>query len=120
MKIQNLLNSMIQLTIRPGMLKINSGFPISLFAAICLLNESLLGAVPRDFVPDVTFTGSALSGWHGLGQAGWRADDGEIIGTPAQTNGGWLVLDKGYQDIEIYASFRSTNDSKAGILLRAE
>ena len=53
-----------------------------------LLNESLLGAVPRDFVPDVTFTGSALSGWHGLGQAGWRADDGKIIGTPAQTNGG--------------------------------
>ncbi len=111
---------MIQLTKRPNMVKIDWGFPISLCAAICLLTESVLGAVPKDFVPDVTFTGSALSGWHTLGQTGWRADDGEIIGAPAQTNGGWLVLDKGYQDIEISASIRSTNGSKAGILLRVE
>jgi hypothetical protein len=111
---------MNRLTLRPSLIKIDLGFPISLFAAICLLNESAFGALPKDFVPDVTFTGSALSGWHVLGQAGWRADDGEIIGTPAQTNGGWLVLDKGYQDIEIFASVRSTNDSRAGILLRAE
>ena len=55
-----------------------------------------------------------------MGQADWRADDGQIIGTPGQSNGGWLVLNKGYQDIEIYASFRSTTDSKAGILLRTE
>jgi len=102
------------------MMKTDLGFPISLVAAICLLNESVFGAVPKDFIPDMTFTGSALSGWHVLGQAVWRADDGEIIGTPAQTNGGWLVLDKAYQDIEMYASFRSTNDSKAGILLRTE
>jgi hypothetical protein len=93
---------------------------LSLFAAICLLNGTAFSAVPRDFVPDVTFSGSALSGWHMVGQAGWRADNGEIIGTPAQTNGGWLVLDKGYQDIEIYASFISSNGGKAGILLRAE
>jgi hypothetical protein len=101
-------------------MKINFGFPISLFAAICLFNESAFAAVPKDFIPDVTFAGSALTGWHTLGQADWRADDGEIIGTPAQSNGGWLVLNKGYQDIEIYASFRSTSDSKAGILLRTE
>jgi hypothetical protein len=101
-------------------MKIDLGFPISLFAAICLLNESVFGAVPGDFIPDATFTGSDLNGWHTFGQATWRTDDGQITGTPAQTNGGWLILDKGYQDIEVYASFRSTNNSKAGILLRAE
>jgi len=93
---------------------------LSFLAAICLLNETVFSAVPKDFVPDVTFTGSALSGWHTVGQAGWRADNGAIIGTPAQTNGGWLVLDKGYQDIEIYTSFIPTNGARAGILLRAE
>jgi hypothetical protein len=95
------------------------GFTISLVALMCLFTESALSAVPKDFIPDATFTGSALTGWHTLGQAGWHAKDGEIIGTPTQTNGGWLVLDKAYQDIQICASFRSTNESKAGLLLRA-
>ncbi len=102
------------------MVKIALGFPSASLVAICLLNESARGAAPKDFVPDVTFAGSTLNGWHPVGQAGWSANDGEIIGAPTRTNGGWLVLDKGYQDIEIYAAFRSTNDSKAGILLRAE
>src|SRR5262249_46665198 len=93
---------------------------LTLFAAICLLNKTAFSAVPKDFVPDVIFTGSALSGWHPIGRGGGRADNGEIIGIPSQTSGGWLVLDKGYQDIQIYASFISTNGAKAGILLRTE
>src|SRR5580693_4566757 len=120
MKMQNFVNSMIQLTMNPTDARFRLGFPISIVASICLFTASALNAVPKDFIPDATFSGSALTGWHTLGQAGWRASDGEIIGAPTQTNGGWLVLDKGYQDIEIYASFCSTNDSKAGILLRVE
>src|ERR1700733_1532006 len=102
MKIQNLVNSMSQLAIRPSFVRTKLGCPLSLLAAIGLLNGSAPGAVPRDFVPDVAFAGSALNGWHVLGNAVWRAEDGEIIGAPARTNGGWLVLDKGYQDIEIH------------------
>jgi len=37
---------------------------------------------PSRFVPDVTFKGSSLSGWRVLGQAEWRATNGEIVGTP--------------------------------------
>jgi hypothetical protein len=67
----------------------------------------------------VVFRGSTLAGWHTLGHADWRAQDGEIIGTPRQ-GGGWLVLDKGYQDIAFYSSFRCSGSCKTGVLLRAQ
>jgi hypothetical protein len=45
------------------------------------------------FIPDGSFRGSTLAGWHTLGQADWRADQGEI--TRKGTGGsGWLVLDR--------------------------
>jgi len=78
-----------------------------------------LATVPNVFVPDSTFRGSSLAGWHTLGQAQWRAENGEIVATPAP-GGGWLILDKSYQDVGFFASFRSTGGSKTGVLLRAE
>ena len=45
------------------------------------------------FHPDATLKGSTLTGWHTLGSAAWRIDNGELVGTPAQATGGWLVLD---------------------------
>ena len=92
---------------------------ISGLAAACALASAILAAT-RNFVPDVTFQGSALTGWHKLGAADWRAENGQIFGTPTQETGGWLVLDHGYQDVELSASFRCGNAScKAGVLLRA-
>ena len=73
----------------------------------------------QNFVPDFIFKGSALTGWHKLGAADWRAENGEIAGAPGD-NGGWLVLDKSHQDVGFFASFRSAPASKAGVLLRAE
>jgi hypothetical protein len=73
---------------------------------------------PTVFVPDSTFKGSSLAGWHTLGQAQWRAENGELIANGAQ--GGWLVLDKSYQDVGFFASFRAAGGAKAGVLLRAE
>jgi len=49
----------------------------------------------------------------------WRADNGEIIGAPKES-GGWLMLDKGYQDIAFYASFHCGSACQTGLLLRAE
>src|SRR6266849_3778038 len=88
--------------------------------AVISVLASAIFAATRNFVPDVTFKGSALTGWHKLGQADWRANNGEIFGTPKSESGGWLVLDRGFQDIQFFASFRCTGACKAGVLLRAE
>ena len=29
-----------------------------------------------------------------------RVENGEIVGTPTAPDGGWLLLDKGYQDVQ--------------------
>ena len=41
-----------------------------------------------------------------LGQATWRAENGEIIGTPSGPDGGWLLLENGYQDVQFAALYR--------------
>src|ERR1700733_11973074 len=43
------------------------------------------------FIPDGH--ASTLAGWHTLGQASWRADQGEIVGDGTNA-AGWLVLDR--------------------------
>ncbi len=81
---------------------------------------SAMWAAGLNFLPDVTFRGSSLTGWHKLGDADWRANDGEITGAPKRESGGWLLLDQGYQDLQFSTSFRCNGACKTGILLRAE
>ncbi len=85
----------------------------------CSLALACFGAGPS-FVPDVTFKGSSLTGWHGVGEADWKAESGEIIGVPKSAGGGLLLMDKGLQDLGFYASFRCSNGCKTGILLRLQ
>jgi hypothetical protein len=59
-----------------------------------------------NFRGDVVFKGSTLSGWRTLGQATWKAENGSITGTPTQPGGGWLVLDKSYEDVGVYANLQ--------------
>jgi Domain of Unknown Function (DUF1080)/FG-GAP-like repeat len=92
---------------------------ISAIAAAPVL-LSVIVAATHDFVPDFTFTGSSLAGWHPLGHANWRAENGEIIGKPESPEGGWLMLDKSYQDIKFYTEFRCADSCNAGVLMRAE
>jgi len=92
----------------------------SVAAASFFLWVPLFGIGPT-FKPDATVKGSSLTGWHVLGQADWKSQDGEITGTAkAGGPGGWLVLDKSYQDTAFYASFRCAEGCKTGVLLRAE
>ena len=86
---------------------------------ISVLAASVYAAGPT-FRPDVIFRGSSLTGWASLGQADWRAQNGEIVGTPRQPVGGWLVLEKSYQDVAFYSTLSCTAGCKAGVLLRAE
>src|SRR5450755_4241546 len=75
-------------------------------------------AVGPSFLPDVTFTGSSLAGWHSVGHAEWHAENGEIVGKPTAASGGWLVLDKSYQDVGVYVEYRCTGGCQTGVLLR--
>ena len=77
-------------------------------------------AATHDFVPDAVFKGSSLTALRTLGSAAWRAENGEIAGAPKTPEGGWLVLDKSYQDIQFYTEFRCSAACNAGVLLRAE
>src|SRR3984893_4902888 len=94
------------------------GLYVVIAVAVCVIGSAVFAA-SQNFRPDVIFTGSSLTGWNKLGQADWRADNGEIISAPKES-GGWLMLDKGYQDIAFYASFHCAGACQTGILLRAE
>jgi hypothetical protein len=52
-------------------------------------------------------------------QAEWSAKDGEVVGkVKRHGTGGWLMLDRSYEDVVFRALFLCTGGSEAGILLR--
>ncbi|MFL6448781.1 MAG: FG-GAP-like repeat-containing protein [Bryobacteraceae bacterium] len=85
-----------------------------------LIFGSLAVGAPRTFLPDYTFSGSSLTGWPTLGEADWKAQNGEIVGTPRNAAGGWLLLDRSWQDLGFLANFRCTAGCTTGVLFRAE
>jgi len=93
---------------------------LGLMVALAALATVPVAGTRSTFIPDFTFKGSTLAGWHVLGAADWKAVDGELIGTPKSPEGGWLVLDKSFQDVEFGADFKCTGGCKTGVLLRAE
>ena len=74
----------------------------------------------KNFVPDWTFKGSSLGTWRTLGAANWRAENGEIVGTPRAPAGGWLILDRPLQDVEFASTFRCTGGCQAGVMVRTQ
>src|SRR3954469_19706074 len=90
---------------------------VAIEATVLVINA----AGPANFKPDGMFTGSTLAGWHVVGDADWKAQNGELVGTAkAGGNGGWLVMDKSFQDVQLYASYRCTDACTSGVLLRAQ
>ena len=81
---------------------------------------STIHGASKNFVPDVVFAGSSLTGWQPIGQATWRAENGEIVGSPGAAAGGWLLANPSYQDVAVFASFRCAAGCQTGVLLRAE
>jgi hypothetical protein len=79
----------------------------------------ILGDGPS-FLPDATFKGSSLRGWRTLGQAEWRAENGELTGKPKSESGGWLILDHHYQDVALDLDFFCTGGCQAGVLFRLQ
>jgi hypothetical protein len=88
--------------------------------AICALSAATVFAAGPTFRADYRFTGSGLSGFKSFGQADWKVQNGEIVGTPKNPGGGWLLLDgKAFQDTQMYASVKCAGGCRAGMLMRA-
>ena len=85
-----------------------------------LTSVGLGGQATGRFVPDWTFKGSTLTGMQQIGQVTWRAENGEIIATPQTPEGGWLLLDRKYQDLQFALSFRCSGACSAGVMVRSE
>lgn len=77
-------------------------------------------AANKNFVPDWTFKGSSLSSFRMLGEADWRAENGEIVGTPRSAAGGWLIMDRPLQDVEFATTLRCTGGCKTGVMMRTQ
>lgn len=107
-------------------------FQTALVGAAALMLVPLIGAQqrtadtqagghgPATFKPMVTFAGTTLAGRHPLGSATWKAAAGEYMDTAqAGGAGGWLVLDKSYQEVQLHTSFKCSDPCSAGMLVRA-
>ena len=55
-----------------------------------------------------------------MGDADWKAENGEITGSARSGRGGWLVLEKAYQDVDFFAQFRCAAGCQTGIVFRLE
>jgi len=89
-------------------------------AAIAIMWVPVPEGARWNFIPDWTFKGGDLKkDWTVIGQATWKAVDGEVIGTPTSPEGGWLVLNKGLQDFQFGADLKCAAACKAGVLVRA-
>ena len=94
-----------------------------LTVAIMVVAGTALGlsaADPPDFQPDATFKGSSLTGWQVVGQADWKAENGELVGRAKGDTGGWLMMTKPLQDLQFFANLRCQGPCKTGVLLRAQ
>ena len=88
---------------------------IAAAAVMSLFFFSSMFSASHDLVQVPAFNGKTLAGWHTLGNGDWRAANGEIVGSGP---GGWLVLDRIYQDTVLDLSFLCKGCT-TGVLLRS-
>ena len=62
-------------------------------AALCVLVVLDVSTAGPTFRPDYRFSGTALTGFKPIGQADWKVQNGEIVGTPKDAAGGWPLLE---------------------------
>ena len=90
-------------------------------AATCVLLPTSVFTAGPTFRADYRFRATALTDFKPVGSADWKVQNGEIVGTAKDTNGGWLLLGgKEFQDTQMYASVKCVGSCKAGFVMRAE
>src|SRR5687767_6526732 len=97
-----------------------AGWFIAAALAAAASGSIIIHGASKNFAPDAVFAGSSLNGWQSIGKASWRAENGEIVGTPSAPGGGWLLSNRSYEDVAVFTSFRCVAGCRTGMLLRAE
>ena len=97
-----------------------AGWFIAAALAAAASGSIIIHGASKNFAPDAVFAGSSLNGWQSIGKASWRAENGEIVGTPTAPGGGWLLSNQSYEDVAVFTSFRCVAGCRTGMLLRAE
>jgi len=69
------------------------------------------------FIPDNTFKGSDISGWHAVGTGNWQANNGQVN---INNGNGWLALNHSFQDVAVNLLVKADAGSEAGVLFRLE
>ena len=82
-------------------------FAIAATAAMLLFLSSF--AIHAGLPQTPVFDGTSLAGWHALGGADWRVDNGDLVGTVRNGAGGWLVLDSVYGPSTLTIGFECKN-----------
>jgi serine/threonine protein kinase len=65
------------------------------------------------------FDGRSLTGWTPMGDNGWRADKGVLIGEAAEKSSGWLMSNEEFGDFELELDFKLASGTDSGVYLRA-
>lgn len=73
------------------------------------------------FIPEFTFEDSGIKDWTIIGDADWKVQNGEIIGSAKSgSSGGYLMLNRSFQDVGLRTLFKPDNTGELGILFRIE
>lgn len=92
------------------------------WSGLCFAQSSASLTTPDyglTFIPDHTFQGSNLQGWHMIGKANWQANNGLITAkSSSATSGSLLVLDDSYQDLGFHGLFKLSPGTEAAIIMR--
>jgi hypothetical protein len=91
-------------------------FSIAVTAAMLLFLSSF--AIHAGLPQTPAFNGTSLAGWHVLGGADWRVDQGNLVGTVRNGAGGWLVLDSVYGPSTLTIGFECKN-CEPGLMIRS-
>jgi hypothetical protein len=71
------------------------------------------------FMPDQIFKGATLADWHPTGNAGWKANNGEISVT-ASNQTTWLALNRSFQDVAVNLLMKVGDGAEGGMLFRLQ
>src|SRR5690606_30703334 len=92
---------------------------VSSFAQV--IQDTTITKPSLTFIPEFNFKDSGIKDWTIIGDADWKVQDGVITGNVKPGgSGGYLMLNRSFQDVGLRTLFKPDNTGELGILFRIE